>query len=111
MNILTIRVVHSFEIPGLAELLAEAKLRELEERIMSLVGDKITELNTAVDAALARVQEDVETLNTTIAELQAKVDQGLATPEEIAALEGAIAKVNALDPVSPETLPEEPPTP
>ena len=72
--------------------------------IMSAISDKIAAANTSVDAALARVQEDVATLNAKIAELEAKVQEN-PTPEDLAALDELRAKVDALDPVKPATLP------
>lgn len=73
---------------------------------VSQLSDQIAALGSSLDAALARVQEDVTTLTAKIAELQAKVDAGLATPEDFAALAANQAKLDALDPVKPDTLPE-----
>ena len=82
-----------------------SSLRAMEV-LMSALSDKIAEVTTSVDAALVRVQDDVTTLQTKIAELQAQVDAGLATPEDIAALDALKVKADALDPISPTTLPE-----
>jgi len=71
---------------------------------MSDLSDKIKALETSVDAALARVQVDVDAFKAKIAELEAKVAAGTATPEDLAALEAMKAKVDALDPTSETTL-------
>jgi hypothetical protein len=87
-------------------------LQALESKLMSVITDKIAALTTSVDGALARVQEDVTTLQAKIDALQAQVDAGVATPEDLAALDALQAKVDALDPVKPDVLPEPPqPTP
>jgi predicted nucleic acid-binding Zn-ribbon protein len=82
----------------------EALSRKVDHK-MSQLSDKITALNSGIDAAIARVQTDVTALNAKIVELQAKVDAGTATPEDLAALDSAQAKVDALDPTKPDTLP------
>jgi chromosome segregation ATPase len=103
------------------------KLLELQEaRIMSVLSDKIAEVNDAIDAsnlaadeAIARVKDDVDdlreevaTLTAKVAELQAAVDAGTATPEDLAALDMLKAKqsdlkgkLDALDPTISATLP------
>lgn len=77
-----------------------------EMRAMSKLSDAIATLGASVDAALARVDEDVQALTAKIAELQALVDAGGATPEDFAALAAAQAKLDALDPTKPDVLPE-----
>lgn len=72
---------------------------------VSQLSDQIAALGTSVDAALARVQDDVAALTTQIAALQAKIDGGTASPDDFAALAAIQAKLDALDPVKPETLP------
>jgi hypothetical protein len=84
-------------------------IHESENRLMSALSDKITAVGTSLDAAIARVQSDVATLTQKIADLQALVDQGTATPEDIAALDMLKSKLDGLDPTVPEVLPE--PTP
>jgi hypothetical protein len=81
------------------------------ETAVSALSDKIAKLTEATDKALARVQVDVDKLNATIAELKVKVEEGTATPEDIAALEAVEAKLNALDPTVDAVLPppDEPP--
>lgn len=71
--------------------------------------DLINQAQAEADAAVARVTEDVATLDAKIAELQAQVDSGEATPEVEAALQKLIDTQKALDPKQPETLPVEPP--
>jgi len=88
-------------------LSAVVKTQHNEEiRIMSKLSDAIAALGASVDAALARVDEDVQALTAKIAELQALVDAGGATPEDFAALAEAQAKLDALDPTKPDVLPE-----
>ena len=78
---------------------------------MSLLSDKIAELNTSVDAAVQRVQDDVTAFGVKIADLEAKVAAGSASPAEIQALDDLKAKIDAIDPTKPEVLPEPEPTP
>jgi uncharacterized protein YPO0396 len=85
-------------------------LTQLGESIVGQLTEKLTEVEASVDAALTRVQEDVAGLQAQIAELQAKVDAGLATPEDIETLNRIKAKADALDPVSDATI-DEVPTP
>lgn len=101
-------------------------LNAMENRIVSVLSDKIAAASGAqatasasLDAALARVALDVAKFQTTIdadnakiAELQALVDQGTASPADIQALEALTqanvdmqAKLDALDPTSETTLP------
>jgi len=75
------------------------------EHHMSAFSDKIAELAAAISAETTQVQTSVAGLKAQIAELQAKVDAGLATPEDIAALDAAIAGVKAIDPTDPTTIP------
>lgn len=84
---------------------------QFQEVIMSLLSDKIAELNTSVDAAVQRVQDDVTAFGVKIADLEAKVAAGSASPAEIQALDDLKAKIDAIDPTKPEVLPEPEPTP
>lgn len=86
---------------GLPNLLSELKI--LGE-LVSALSDKIAAATASVDAALTRVQEDVATLNAKIAELEAKVKEN-PTPADLEALDALRDKVNALDPIKPDTLP------
>jgi hypothetical protein len=81
------------------------QLHEEEMTAMTVLSDKIAALGASLDAALARVDEDVKALQAQVAALQALIDQGVATPADIAALEAAQAKLDALDPTKPDTLP------
>lgn len=65
---------------------------------MSALSDKIAETTVAMDAAIARVQEDVAALRQQIADLETRVAQN-PTPEDLAALDALKAKADALDPV------------
>ncbi len=96
---------HVFEFPTwIRSWVTQNDLTELEAKIMSELSDAIAEATASADDAIVRVQDDVAALNTQIAELQAKVDAGVATPEDIAAIKALTAKTNALDPVKPQTL-------
>jgi hypothetical protein len=81
-------------------------LDALGDRIVSALSDAIAAASKSADDAIARVQSDVAALDATIEALQAKIDQGTATPEDIAAVQALQAKLDALDPTSPEVLPE-----
>jgi cob(I)alamin adenosyltransferase len=83
----------------------------LGDRIMAAF-DKLQaavgKLNESVDKAVGRVQEDVQDYSDKVADLQAKVDVGGLSAEQVELLEGqineALAKIEALDPVKPATL-------
>lgn len=92
-------------LPGMEDVSLDEKLQKFQEALMSQITDAINALKTSVDNAVSRVQGDVSTLNAKIAELQAKVDAGLATPEDMAALADIRAKVDAIDPTSEVILP------
>jgi len=77
---------------------------EKEMKAMSVLSDKIVAVGVSLDAALARVDEDVQALTAKIAALQAIIDQGGATPEDLAALDALQAKLDALDPTKPDVL-------
>ena len=74
------------------------------EKAMSALSNKISEVTQATDSAIARVQADVAALNAQIVELETKVANS-PTPEDMLALDTLRAKVDALDPVKPITLP------
>jgi len=76
---------------------------KLKDQIMSELSDKIAQVQSSQDEALARVSEDVAGLQAQIDDLRTKV----STPEDIAALDAIDAKNRALDPVQPDTLPAE----
>jgi multidrug resistance efflux pump len=97
---------HVTDGPSLVQLLSE-----LEARLMSAISDRIARLTTAVDGAIARVQSDVSSLNTEIQRLQDLVEEGTATQQDMDALDALQAKLDALDPVKPATLPDTGPTP
>lgn len=94
------------EIAGL-ELVIDLlkKLIAQGESQMSKLSDKLDEVGASLDAAISRVQEDVNDLQLKIAELQALVDAGGATPEDEAKLDALKARLDAIDPVKPATLP------
>ena len=90
---------------GTSPPLTPADLDALGELIMSVLSDKLAAVNASLDAAVARVQSDVAGLTQQIATLQALVDGGAATPDELQALDDLKAKLDAIDPSSPQTLP------
>ena len=92
----------------LSDGLVRAALKRLETRLMSVLSDKIAETNASFDAALGRVQGDVEDLNNQVADLKIKVEQGAVTPEDLAALDTLRDRIDALDPTKPAVLPEVP---
>ena len=102
----TITIVHKIEpAPGASPAATQADLEALGEKLMSALSDKLAALGTTADAAIARVQSDVTALKAQIAALQATVDSGGATPDDLAALDTLNAKLAALDPTQPATLP------
>lgn len=78
------------------------------EGSMSQLSDKIASLGASVDSAIGRVQGDIQSLTGKIADLQALVDSGGATPGDLAAIADLQAKLDALDPSHPATLPPAP---
>lgn len=82
-----------------------ATLRELGNQIMSQLADAIAKVNTSMDAAIGRVQGDIAALTTRVADLQAQVASGGATPDDLAMLATLQAKLDALDPAKPDVLP------
>lgn len=69
------------------------------------ISDLVAELNTELDGAVARIQTDVSNYEQRIADLQAKIDAGEATPADEAAMEELKAKLAAIDPTNPDVLP------
>lgn len=65
----------------------------------------LNSLNAAIDAATTRVQNDVKTLTDKIAALQAQIDAGNASPEVVAALQAAQARLDMIDPTNAAVLP------
>jgi phage shock protein A len=60
-------------------------------------------LESKVDSATTRVTTDVESMKAKIADLQAQVDAGTATPAQVDQLARLQAKVDAIDPTNPAT--------
>lgn len=74
---------------------------------MSVISDKIAEVRSSFDAAVVReVAEDADHA-AKIAELQALVDAGGATPADVAALAELKTIADGLNPTSPVVLPPE----
>ncbi len=72
---------------------------------MSVLSDAIAAANASADAAVARVQTDVQSLKDQIAALQAQIDAGGSTPADLTNLAALQAKLDALDPTVPAVLP------
>jgi hypothetical protein len=87
----------------------DLRFQSFREQVMSEFSDKIAAVQNSADNSIARVEGDVRDLQTQIDELKGRV----STPEDMAALDKIQAKLDALDPVKPATLPEgeTPPTP
>ena len=96
----------------------EAKMSQLSDAIAAAKASADS-ASTSLDAAIGRVQVDVDafkaqmaTMQAKIDELQALVDAGGATPADIQALadlkaelDAHKAKLDALDPTNPATIP------
>jgi len=82
----------------------ETRLTVLETSV-SVLSDKIAEVKVAFDAAVARNQADDAAMKARIAELEALVASGGATPEDIAALDELKAIADGLDASNPAVLP------
>jgi ABC-type transporter Mla subunit MlaD len=116
---INVNVTHTvkFELPpGVATL---DDLAQLEKKLMSL-SDDLKALDASADAAISRVADDFAGLSQKLADLQAKVDAGLATADDLALIQKIKAKFDMLDPVvqpapeptpTPEPAPEPPPAP
>ncbi len=88
--------------------LMRAALKRLETRLMSVLSDKIAETNASFDAALGRVQGVVEALHSKVADLEADVAKGVATADDLAALDAFRDRIDALDPTNSAILPDGP---
>jgi uncharacterized protein Yka (UPF0111/DUF47 family) len=75
-----------------------AMLKQMEDRIMSELSDRITAVDASVDGMIARVQKD-------IAQLQDMVAAGAATPEIMSALDAIKAKLDGFAPTVMPTAP------
>lgn len=87
---------------------ARASLKQLETRLMSMLSAKIADTNASFDAALGRVQGVVEALHAKVADLEDDIAKGVATDEDLAALDALRNRIDALDPTKPAILPDEP---
>ncbi len=103
--------VHIARVEVYVDGVTAADLALLETRLMSVLSDKIAEVNIAYQGALDRVMEDVTALKDRIGVLERLVANGGATAADMAALEELRNRLNALDPHTPETLPPTAPDP
>lgn len=93
---------------NLLQFYLDRRFHDLEEQIMSELSDKVAEAVSSFDAAQVRVETAVAELRAEVADLRTKV----ATPQDLEALTALDAKIDALDPRTPATLPDEaPPAP
>ena len=91
--------------PGLLSGLAtKDDIKRLESK-MSALSDAIQAGNDAADAAISRVNTDIASLKQQITDLQNQVAQGGATQADLDNLAALTAKLAALDPSNPATLP------
>ncbi len=88
--------------------LMRAALKRLETRLMSVLSDKIAEANASFDAAVGRMRGVVDALNAEVADLKSEVARGVATSDDLAALDALRNRIDALDLSSPAVLPEPP---
>jgi len=91
------------KVDALASLVKTQFIKEM--KAMGAITDLIGELDGELDAAKARIDEDVANYEARIAQLQQQVADGTATPEDIANLALLIEKVKGLDPTNPNVFP------
>jgi peptidoglycan hydrolase CwlO-like protein len=101
MNDLTLILVGALVVIVIALLVRGAKTRRRLDAMATILED-LQSANDDADAAIARVQEDVDAL-------RAKIDELENAPRELSAEEKAKLgelkdKLNALDPTNPNTL-------
>jgi outer membrane murein-binding lipoprotein Lpp len=103
---------HQPLLPVELELSLSSELTDLLTRFVNILESSMSQLSDAISAAkqavldaIARVQTDVDALNAKVTELQAKVDAGGATPQDLQDLADLKALADALDPTKPATLP------
>jgi hypothetical protein len=94
--------------PRLADGLLRAARKQLDTRLMLVLSDKIAETNTSFDAALGRVRVVVEGLHSNVADPEADVARGVATADELAALDARRGRIDTFDPTKPAIRPEGP---
>jgi cob(I)alamin adenosyltransferase len=82
----------------------------LMERIMSVLSDKLAELDTHLTTAETRVsatnaglKQQITDLQSQLAALQAQVAAGEATPADLAKIDELESRLDALDQASPPT--------
>jgi len=81
------------------------------EADMSKISDLIAECKVELAGVQARIIEDVANYEARIAQLQQQVDEGTATPQDLADLAELKATLAGLDPTNPNVLPTVPPEP
>jgi cob(I)alamin adenosyltransferase len=79
----------------------------LMERIMSVLSDKLAELDTHLTTAETRVSADLADLKQKLADLQAQVAAGGATQADLDKIAELESRIDALD----QAAPPSPPTP
>jgi uncharacterized coiled-coil protein SlyX len=78
---------------------------------MSVLTPKLDALEAAIGSLESRVSADIAALTQQIAELQAKIDAGTATEEEVARFDSLTQRLANVDPTISSPPPEEPPAP
>ena len=87
---------------------------DLRRMLVSLISDRLDKIEAAVHGAAGRVTvlaTQVGDLKAQIVELQAKVDSGGATVQEIARLDALVTLADQIDPTTPSVIPVPEPTP
>lgn len=105
---LKVEIVHRIEFPAL-EIIADSirlDLTRLETAVGQLT-DLINDTNTQLDAAIDRAKVDFDALMLRIAALEAKVADGVATPEDLAMIAAIRDKAANFDP-DPANPPAQP---
>ena len=87
----------------LALLVAAQHAEEMEK--MSVLSEKLDAIEASQAAMVVRIAEDVAAYEAEIAALQALVDTGVATPDELARLDAVKAILDGIDPRKPAVLP------
>ncbi len=92
--------------PSLTALLASAlPLLQTGVSLMSVISDHLDALEAKITDATNRVTADIAALKAQVSDLQAKVDAGSATPEDLTRLDALTAKLDQIDPTTPSVVP------
>lgn len=100
----TIEHRHRLSVAGLNRVVGLLAAR-IERHIMSVFRDRIDRLEIELDGAIARVREDVASLDDEIVRLRGVIEANVASAEDLARLDTLLARVAAIDPIRPDVLP------